>query len=184
MAATNFQVELANVLPSGGALVRLVNKPSQIPALGFTIGSADDTYPSSGTPTAPTLGLGTIGVVSGVIDATYDGDRYIWTAPAPCIVVAIYIQSSVIEATGATSTIQVRKCATGIALASGTGLLGTGGATPVNLKTGVVADTPLLCTLNTTVASLTFAATDSIGLDFTNALTEYIGCVTVWMNFI
>jgi hypothetical protein len=182
MAATNFQVELPNTLPSGGAIIRLVNKPSVIPALGFTIGTADDTYPSSGTPTTPTLGLGTLSIVSGVIDATYDGDRYIWSAGAPCVVVAIIFMQSVIEATGASSTINVRKCATGVALASGTSLLS--GGTAINMKTGVVADTPFVAPLSATAGALTLLATDSIGLDFTNALTEYVGCITVYVNFI
>ena len=184
MAATNFQVELPNTLPGGGQVVRLVNKPSQLPCLGFTVGSVDDTYPSSGTPAAPSNGIGSISVSSGIIDTTFDQDRYIWTAPAPCIVVAIFFQQVAIENTSAACTLQIRKCATGIALASGTGLLGTAGATPVNLKTGVVADTVLSATLNTSAAALTFAATDSIGLDFTTAITEYAGCVTVWLNFI
>jgi hypothetical protein len=180
MAATNFQIEVPNTLPSGGQLIRLVNKPAVIPALGFTLASVDDTYPSSGTPSTPTLGLGTLSVQSGVIDATYDGDRYIWTAPAPCVLVSIVINQSVIEATGATSTIQVRKVPSGTVIASGTALI----ATAVNAKTGVVADTPLTPALSAVAGALTFAAGDSLALDFTNALTEYIGCLTCNLNFI
>lgn len=182
MAATNFQVELANTIPGGGQIVRLVNKPSVLPALGFTIGSVDDTYPSSLTPATPTLGLGTISVQSGIIDATYDGDRFIWTAPAPCNVVAIYFQQSVIENTSGTTTVNVVKVANTAAIGTGTSLLS--GGTAINLKTGVVANTVLNAPLSATAGALSLAALDSLALDFTNALTEYIGCITVWLNFI
>src|SRR5262245_42377828 len=186
MAATNFQVELAAAIPvSGqpvGAIIRLVNKPAVYPSLGFSIPTGEgDTYTSSGTPSTPALGLGSHSIVSGVIDATYDGDGFIWTAAAPCQVISIMFQQSVIEATGNSTTIDVKKVPSGAAsIAAGTTLL----SAAINLKTGVVANTVLSAPLTATAASLVLAATDSLALDFTNAITEYIGCITVNVNFI
>jgi hypothetical protein len=114
-------------------------------------------------------------VQSAIIDATYDQDRFIWTAPWACTVTKIEFQQSAIENTSSTSTVMVNKVPSGTAPASGTNLL----AAALNLKTGVTANTKAAPALHGTAANLVLAAGDSIGLDFTNALTEYVGCVTV-----
>jgi hypothetical protein len=181
MAATNFQVELAANLPSGNALIQLVNKPSVFPPLGFSLAGLDSaTYPSSGTPGAPTFGLGGIHVSSWSIDAAYDTDRVIFTAPAACQLVKVVVNQTVVEATSATTTLLPRKVASGQAIGTGVGLF----AAALNLKTGVVANTPLTGVLTATAADLVFAAGDWLGLDFTNALTEYIGCADFFFCFI
>jgi len=40
----------------------------------------------------------------------------------------------------------------------------------------------LSATLTVTTANLQLVAGDSIGLDFTTGITEYVGCVTVWLK--
>lgn len=181
MAATNFLLELPSALPQGGNLVQLINKPAVFPPLGFSIKAQDSaTYPSSGTPDAATFGLGGIHVSSWSIDAAYDTDRAIWVAPAACQIVKIVFMQTVIENTSATTTIAPVKVASGQAIGTGVALL----AAALNLKTGVVANTPLTATLTATPANLVFAAGDWLGLDFTNALTEYIGLADFYVNFI
>lgn len=181
MSATNFIINTGSAAPQGGE-VQLVNKPAQIPALGFNLvdpgGPAG--YPSSGTPAAPTFGLGNFQALSGVIDATYDQDRFIWVVPAPMVVVSIVFCQSAIENTSNTTTVDVRKCANLQAPSAGTTLL----AAAINLKTGVVATTVLSAPLTATTANLTLAANDQIALDFTNAITEYVGFVQVNCSFI
>lgn len=178
MAATNFQADLGAALPSG-APIRLVGKPSVWPGLGFNVVGLDDTY-SPSTPVTPSNGLGALSIVSGIIDATYDQDRFIWTAPVACVVVSFILQQSAIEATSATTTLDVKKCPSGTAPSAGTTLL----SAAVNLKTGVVANTPLTLTLTATTANLTMAAGDSLALDFTNAITEYVGTLQAQINLI
>jgi len=177
----NFQANLNAQLPSGNALITLINKPSVFPPLGFNQAGLDSaTYPASGTPVTPTQALGFIHVSSWSIDATYDTDRVIWTAPAACQLVKVIVNQTVIENTGATSTLLPRKVASGQAIGTGVGLF----AAALNLKTGVVAATPLTATLTATGADLVFAAGDWLGLDFTNALTEYIGCADFYFNLL
>lgn len=181
MSATNFLAEIPAQLPSGNALIQLVNKPSVWPALGFSQAGLDSaTYPSSGTPSTPTFGLTSFHVSSWSIDANFDTDRVIFTAPVACQLVKVIVNQTVIEATGASSTVLPRKVASGQAITTGVGLF----AAALNLKTGVVANTPLTATLTSTPADLVFAAGDWLGLDFTNALTEYVGCADFFFNCI
>ena len=181
MAATNFQVNVPAQLPSGNALITLVNKPAAFPPFGFSQAGLDSAaYPSSGTPAAPTFGLGFIYVSSWSIDANFDTDRVIWSAPAACQLVKAVVNQTVIEATGANSTVLPVKVASGQAIGTGVGLF----AAALNLKTGVVANTPLTATLSATPANLILAAGDQVMLDFTNALTEYIGCIDFYFNLI
>jgi len=181
MAATNFQVELPANLPSGNALIQLINKPSVFPPLGFSLAGLESaSYPSSGTPAAATFGVGGLHVSSWSIDANFDTDRVIWTAPSPCQLVKVIVNQTVIEATSATTTLLPRKVASGQAITTGVGLF----TAALNLKTGVVANTPLTAVLTATPADLVFAAGDWLGLDFTNALTEYIGCADFFFTFI
>jgi len=121
-------------------------------------------------------------IPSGQIDANHCTDRFMWTCPAGwtagCTVVGIAFCQSVVEATGASSTCMPRKVPSGTAIAAGSSLL----AAALNLKTGVTANTICSCSLNATPANLVLAATDSIALDFTNALTEYIGECTIYVQ--
>lgn len=117
-------------------------------------------------------------VQSGIIDTTYDTDRFIWTAPFACIVVSVKAMQSAIEASGASTTLMIEKVPSGTAIGSGTDIL----AAAVNLKTGVTANTVETLTLHATAANYTLAAGDSLGLDFTNAITEYVGCVTITLE--
>jgi hypothetical protein len=116
-------------------------------------------------------------IQSGIIDTTYDTDRFIWTCPFEfgCTVTSITFMQSVIENTSATSTCMIEKVPSGTAIGSGVDLL----AAPLNLKTGVTANTVASPALHATPANLTLAQGDSLGLDFTNALTEYVGCCTI-----
>lgn len=76
---------------------------------------------------------------------------------------------------GASTTLSVKKAPSGTALASGTALhSGT-----MNLNANAATTQSL--TLSTTSSDLIVEAGDSIGLDFSGALTNGVGCVTVWL---
>jgi hypothetical protein len=147
-----------------------------IAAAGMTIASGE----TLAVTTADKLTVGGVivpqglAIPSGIIDATYDGDRFVWTAPWACEVTAVTFVQSVIESTSSTTTVMPKKVPSGTAISSGNSLL----AAALNLKTGVTANTIQSPTLTSTGADLQLAAGDSLGLDFTNALTEYIGCCT------
>lgn len=128
----------------------------------------------------PERSLERFAVQSGVIDATYDQDRYILVARERFRVVSIELIASVIEATGATTTVQVQKIVTtdGIGNAAQKNLLGAA----VNLKTGMVANTVLTPALTATAADLVLDKGNSLALDFTNAITEFVGAITVWLE--
>lgn len=119
-----------------------------------------------------------ITVQSGVIDATYDADRFIWTAPWACQVTKVEVVQSAIEATSETTTLMIEKVPSGTAIGSGTDIL----AAALNLKTGVTANTKAAPALHATEANLQLAAGNSLALDFTNAITEYVGCVTITLK--
>ena len=114
-------------------------------------------------------------VVSGIIDITYDLDRYIFVADRRYRVTKIIVRATAIEVTGAATTLMLEKVPSGTAIGSGTDLM----AAALNLKTEVTANTNATPTLHGTPANLIVAPGDAIGLDFTNALTEFVGCVTV-----
>ena len=126
---------------------------------------------SASATTSPVVGT----AASGIMDATYCVDRFLWTAPWACTVTAIYFQQSAVEASGSSTTVMPKKVPTATAVASGNALL----AAAVNLKTGVVVNTTLAPALTATGADLALVAGDSIGLDFTNAITEYKGSCTI-----
>jgi hypothetical protein len=117
-------------------------------------------------------------VSSGVIDATYDGDRFIFTADRAYQVTSVDFMQSVIEATSSTTTVMVKKVPSGTVIGSGSDVL----AAALNLKTGVTANTKQSVALNATTGNLQLAAGDSLALDFTNALTEYIGSCTITLK--
>ena len=117
-------------------------------------------------------------VQSGIIDTTYDTDRFIWTAPFACIVTSVKAMQSAIEASSATTTLMVEKVASGTAISSGVDVL----AAAANLKTGVTANTVGTLALNGTATNYTLAAGDSLALDFTNSITEYVGCLTITLE--
>lgn len=116
-----------------------------------------------------------ITIQSGIVDATYDTDRFIWTAPWACTVTKVEGIASAIESSSATTTLMIEKVPSGTAIASGTDIL----AAALNLKTGVTANTKVAPALHATAANLALDAGDSLALDFTNALTEFVGCFTV-----
>jgi hypothetical protein len=120
----------------------------------------------------------TISVPSGAINANNDTDRFIWTADAAYKVTKIVFQQSAIENTSANTTLMVSKVSNGTAISSGLFLL----ANPVNLKTNLSDNTAFTTNLNSTTANLQLAAGDSLALDFTNSITEYIGCVTITLT--
>jgi hypothetical protein len=119
-----------------------------------------------------------ITVQSGIIDSTYDADRFIWTADAAYQVTKVEVIASAIENSSATTTLMVEKVPSGTAIGSGTDIL----AAALNLKTGVTANTKAAPALHATAANLQLAAGDSLALDFTNALTEFVGCVTITLK--
>jgi len=120
----------------------------------------------------------TISVPSGVINANNDADRFIWTADASYAVTKIVFQQSAIENTSANTTLMVSKVPNGTAISSGLPLL----ANSINLKTNLNANTILAASLSSTASNLQLAAGDSLALDFTNAITEYVGCVTITLT--
>ena len=120
----------------------------------------------------------TIVVPSGIIDATYDQDRYIWTVDGSYQVTSITFQQSNIESTGSSTTLMLKNVPSGTAISSGMDLL----ASAINLKSGVSANTALTATLNSSTSNLQFTAGNSLALDFTNPVTEYLGCVTITLK--
>lgn len=169
-------------IPLGSESVILTNLPGSLPSVGLSSGVDPQTFPGpGGVPAAPTNGIGNF-VTGALIDATGNNqvDHLLITPGAACQVIKITFNQTVIENTSATTTLMPRKVASAQALASGKSLL----TAALNLKTGVVANTPLSPALTATAADLIFAATDSLGLDFTNAITEYIGYITVWFSFL
>ena len=119
-------------------------------------------------------------VTTSIVDATYDQDRYFFVARERCRVTAIEFVQSAIEATGNATTVMVRKVVTadGIDHANQKDLM----AAALNLKTGVVANTVLSAGLTATAADLVLEKGNSLALDFTNAITEYVGTCTVWLE--
>jgi len=124
----------------------------------------------------------TISIPSGLIDKNNDTDHYIWTADAAYQVVSIKFQQSAVEITNTATALMLKKVPNGYTISYGYDLLTT--STPVNLSTGVAANTFLTATLNTTTSYLQFAAGDSLALNFSaqNALSEYVGCVTITLK--
>jgi len=120
----------------------------------------------------------TISIPSGVINASNSTDRYIFTANASYLVTNIMFQQSAIENTSANTTLTVRKVPTGTAISSGSDLL----SAAVNLKTGLTANNVLSPTLTSTTSYLQLSFGDSLALDFTNAVTEYCGCLTITLE--
>jgi hypothetical protein len=120
----------------------------------------------------------TISIPSGVIDTNNDIDRFIWTADAAYKVTKIVFQQSTIENTSANTTLMVSKVPNGTVISSGLPLL----ANAVNLKTNLSANTILAASLSSTASNLQLATGDSLALDFTNSVTEYVGCVTITLT--
>jgi hypothetical protein len=120
----------------------------------------------------------TIPIPSGIINANNEADRFIWTADAAYTVTKIVFQQSAIENTSTNTTLMVSKVPNGTAISSGLPLL----ANSVNLKTNLSANTILAASLSSTASNLQLAAGDSLALDFTNTITEYVGCVTITLT--
>jgi hypothetical protein len=120
----------------------------------------------------------TMVIPSGIIDANYDFDRYIWTADGDYEVTGITFVQSVKESTNTSTTLMIRKVPSGTSLTSGSSLL----SSAVNLKSGVTANTALGATLTSTSSYLELEEDDSLALDFTNEITEYLGCVTITLK--
>ncbi|TAK33753.1 MAG: hypothetical protein EPO21_11775 [Chloroflexota bacterium] len=119
-------------------------------------------------------------VSTGVIDATYDGDRYFFVASERVRVVAVEEINSAIENTSATTTVMVEKHvdAQAIGHANEKSVL----AAALNLKTGCTANTRQSLGLTATAADLVLEKGHALALNFTNALTEYVGTMTVWLE--
>jgi len=136
------------------------------------------TLSASVTADSNTVASLTFTIPSGAINAANGVDRYIWTSDGTYQITKIIFQQSAVESTGATTTLTIKKVPGGTAIGSGTDIL----ASPVNLKTGLAANTPFTATLNSTAANVKLAAGDSLALDFTNTVTEYSGCVTITLK--
>ena len=120
----------------------------------------------------------TITIPSGAINANNCANRFIWTADVPYQVTSIVFQQSVVEATNSGTTITVERDPNGTAIGSGYSLL----TTAINLSSGITANVSFLATLNSATSNLQFAAGDSLALNFSGLLKEYIGCVTVTLK--
>jgi hypothetical protein len=120
----------------------------------------------------------TITIPSGIINSANDTNRFIWTADTAYQVTQIVFQQSAIENTSNDTTLMVCRVPDGTAISSGMFLL----ANPINLQSNVTANTTLSAPLTATTTDLQLASGDSLALDFTNAITEYSGCVTITLT--
>lgn len=101
-------------------------------------------------------------------------DQFIYVCNRPAIVTDVRLVYATAETTAATLTLQLTKDTGTNAPGAGTDLLGTA----FNCK--ATANTVQVGTLITTLATLTLAQGDRLGLDFSAAATELAGlCVAV-----
>lgn len=102
---------------------------------------------------------------------TSDADHSFFTANRKYRVKAITARIDTVD--GAATTATIRKAPSATAIASGTALH----SSTINLNTGAATNQSL--TLSTTDSDLNIAAGDSIGIDFSAAMTGAYGSVTV-----
>lgn len=96
-------------------------------------------------------------------------DQFIWVANRPAIVTDVRLVYATAESTAATLTLQLTKDTGTNAPGAGTDLL----ATAFNCK--ATANTVQVGALITTLATLTLAQGDRLGIDFSAAATELAG---------
>lgn len=100
-------------------------------------------------------------------------DNYVYTFSRPGKIVDARINLTVAGSDGGAVTLNIRKCASGTAPASGTSVL----ASTLNLKS--TAATPVAGTLSATQSALLFEAGDSVSFDYTGTLTDLVGSATL-----
>jgi hypothetical protein len=100
-------------------------------------------------------------------------DNFAFTFSRPAKIVDARINLEVAGSDGGAVTLDLKKCASGTAAASGTSVL----ASTLNLKS--TARTPVAATLTATDSTRLFQAGDSISLDFTGTLTALVGVLTL-----
>lgn len=131
----------------------------------------------------PDSGLGLEGVDAGKgafvpivahYDPGSDADMTIFVANRRYIVDSIVARPDVVD--GAATTATIKKAASATAIGSGTALH-TGS---INLNTGAATNQSL--TLSTTASDLVIDSGTAIGIDFSAALTNGVGCVTVMLR--
>jgi hypothetical protein len=99
-------------------------------------------------------------------------DQHVYVATRPGRVLEVREVHSVVGGSGA--TVNLRKCTSGTAPASGTSML----SAAVNVESPTV-NVPRTATLSTTLINREFAAGESLALDFSGTLTGLVGHVTI-----
>ena len=101
--------------------------------------------------------------ITSVLDATRyirlsgsQEDNGIFRAPYACKLISCVMRAETIEVTNTSTTIALKKAASGTAMASGTDII-----TPVNASSGLVAATDLTCSIDTD--NNTLAEGDTVG---------------------
>jgi hypothetical protein len=100
-------------------------------------------------------------------------DNYVYTFSRPGKIVDARINLTVAGSDGGAVTLNIRKCASGTAPASGTAVI----ASTLNLKS--TAATPVAATLSATESAKLFEAGDSVSFDYTGTLTALVGVATL-----
>lgn len=100
-------------------------------------------------------------------------DNYLYTFSRPGKIVDARINLTVAGSDAGAVTLDLKKCPSGTAPASGTSVL----ASTFNLKS--TAATPVAGTLTATQSVRLFEAGDSLSLDFTGTLTALVGVLTL-----
>lgn len=133
-----------------------------------TFGSNDRIIPNTFTVSA---------FLAGTAPATAGNFNCFWVAPFACRVVSIKESHATAGSDGGAVTLEVVKCADGVAVASGTTLQSAG----INLK--ATADTVQTASLTATTADLSIAAGTRLGLKLTGTPTALASlAVTVQLD--
>lgn len=119
-------------------------------------------------------------VSTGQIDTTHGVDRYFFAARERCRVTAVDEINTAVEATSNTTTLMIQK----IVNANGIGGVGQKNllAAAMNVKTGANANAQQSLALTGITPDLVLEKGNALALDITNAITEYAGCLTVWLE--
>lgn len=120
------------------------------------------------------LGNGAFVAIMAHYDPGSDADMTVFVANRRYIVDSIVARPDVVD--GAATTATVKKAASGTAIGSGTALH----SGSINLNTGAATNQTL--TLSTTPTDLIVDAGQAIGIDFSGALTNGVGCVTIMLR--
>jgi hypothetical protein len=100
-------------------------------------------------------------------------DKHVFSATRPTKVVAVTKNQTAVGTDGSAVTLDIKKCTSGTAPASGTSVL----ASTLDLKSTV--NVPVNGTLSATDGNRILQAGETLALDFTGTLTAVVGEVTI-----